>query len=399
VVKSPERMTFHFAGAPPQGPDVEFWRDWVAARAALRPWALETGEFRPGLRVTTPFLRAKKQETERAPSWVEEESLADLLALVDELAATAVARGKDIALLLDGRTVGRVGASGADAALARLLAEWRALVASHPSPSARAADELGEEALREKWRAVVQSVDPETAEHFGDGQIPSWLFHVFRPNGDGVEAIVAGMPGADEVLGRLRAVYAAAGAEGHGDLYFIPRKPPVATAEQLAGWTREHLGRMGRVAQELFQGDLAREPGFDVLIEGRFGVEVITGGEPPPRNRHQPHLLESTLYDITAELSHDTRSPHGELLSEPLYYIACDYGLATWIRWPEIREGYSVGEPLELWFELWRHGASLHFQPPGGGFSFDDDGLVRLWVERAKGEYRDAPLKMRRRRS
>ncbi len=68
TAKATERLTFYFESEPALGRDLELWREWVAARSGMRSWALQMGEYRPGLRVVPPFLRQTKGELIRIRS-------------------------------------------------------------------------------------------------------------------------------------------------------------------------------------------------------------------------------------------------------------------------------------------------------------------------------------------
>jgi hypothetical protein len=229
--------------------------------------------------------------------------------------------------------------------------------------------------LLARWKEIVAAMEPDAVAHFTDEGPPDYLLHLFRPSGAGVEALLVGMAEGDEILARLRKVFRAAGDGSRGDMYFIVRKPPHASADQILDWACDQLARMRRVERTLWKERSS--------IDDIKGVDLWVGGAPPRRNPGRVHPLESDLYRIVTELGHSRpASLHGSLLEEPLYKLACDYRLAHWVRWPEMGKAFPVEEPFDPWFQLWRHGAELIFSDEDSGWSFDQDSRVRVWVAR-----------------
>lgn len=231
------------------------------------------------------------------------------------------------------------------------------------------------EEILAKWRAVVTAIDPDMLSDFSDEGPPDHLFHLFRPDGAGVEALFEGMEERDAVTARLKKVYQAAGDDRDGAMYFVVRDPPRAASEQIIAWTNQHLSRLKRVESELFELDGPSE------IEAIEGVDVVSGGAAPRRDPSRAHPLETALYEAATELGMAMGgSEWARLLDEPLYKIACDYRLAHWILWPHIGGDFPVEDPFAAWFELWRHGAVIHFHDEERDWSFDQNHRLRVWV-------------------
>jgi hypothetical protein len=198
--KVPERITFYFESEARIGADRDFWRTWVEAHTATRGWTLEMGDYRPGLRVVTPFLRQNKGESIRANLAVENASLEDVLALVDALRAVA----RPVVLLLTGEDIGRVTPSGPDENLQRRLIEWQALIDKHPGDARPSPAQPGMVSI---WLATFSDraeFDAFFEEKYGtDGPISAFAraIGVSFYDHDGLEAIWLGTatPVADAV--------------------------------------------------------------------------------------------------------------------------------------------------------------------------------------------------------
>jgi hypothetical protein len=121
------RIAFHFVDEEPR--DRAIWEAWLgSAPAAVRRTA-SLGERRPWVELAAPFRGRHAAETRRA------DELAGLdvaTTLVGALGTLARLVSRSIALLLSGQPFGRVLPTGADAAVAARMAEWRQLIEIRP---------------------------------------------------------------------------------------------------------------------------------------------------------------------------------------------------------------------------------------------------------------------------
>jgi hypothetical protein len=199
-------------------------------------------------------------------------------------------------------------------------------------------------------------------------------FQQFRPHGAGVEAVFAGVVGAEELLPRLLEVYEATAEGGEHDFYFIVRQPRALSAERATELCQDHLGEIARIAGkfEAEEGDAA----YDLvrLLDPLPTVRVVKGECPWPPDDDDP---ESLIYEVSCDFMRYLEfeltpvESHAHLLDEALYSLACDPYVKYHILWPLYRHLTEMSEPFESYFELWKHGA---------GYRFDEQGGVAVYV-------------------
>lgn len=180
------------------------------------------------------------------------------------------------------------------------------------------------------------------------------VFQGYRPNGDGVEAVFAGLPDSHDYVARLRSVCRATlHPDWARDAYFVVRTPPPATDEELVGLGQELLSGLRLVAV------LATLSGHRDLFEylgGVSGVAVVAPGE---CNREDEHMqVHEALGDILRGFhDYDHRAVQ---LGEGFYSVACDYWLAWYLQWPYFRE-WVPRDVFRPYFELWSRGCEVAF--------------------------------------
>ena len=238
-----------------------------------------------------------------------------------------------------------------------------------------------------RWRSIVAARDPAAAEGWDDEPFPHFL-HAFRPDGVGLAPLLDGVPKGQEMLTRLLEVYAVAGAQDRGDAYFVVRTPRRASVDQLRNWAQQYLRAMGAMARALMEngGGFAegREVEVGLLLQEAHLVDVVPG-PPPLESPAAVSPMSTILYELTTEYAGGLRglSVEGELLKDPLYYLACEYELAYYVLWPQLSESTPLHEPYSGWFELWRCGAELHHRDDATGWRLAEDGVFRLYVPRS----------------
>ncbi len=184
-------------------------------------------------------------------------------------------------------------------------------------------------------------------------------FGCFRPEGKGVESVFAGVVGGDEVVQRLRKVYAATNESYGSAMYFVVRKPFPATHQEVEDLTRKHLERVRLIAEAFGNSELVKLSASDPVIE--IKCEHRPNG---PRDYNSPETL---VYDVVCDWFGGIHAVESEilLLREAFYSMACDYYIADYVMWPLYRHGTEVDEAFEPYFELWRRGAQPFFGKPG----------------------------------
>jgi hypothetical protein len=206
----------------------------------------------------------------------------------------------------------------------------------------------------ERWRLARRDApsNPATeADLYG-------FFQSFRPDGEGLEDVFAGVVGGSGLLQRLLEVYRVTAAGWQpGDAYFVVRGPQRLAETEIVRLAQLHRHSMAQVAELAGAGDLKS------LLEMKGHVTVV------PR-------VESTALEVGANLSiyeaavdfvANLRAEESEafLLGEAYYAIACDYFLKYHLLWPLYRQASSLDEPFAAYFRLWKHGLRCDFQTRG----------------------------------
>lgn len=174
------------------------------------------------------------------------------------------------------------------------------------------------------------------------------LFQCFMPDGKGVEQVFAPLPDGDELLRRVRPIYAATVTHfdqvaGAVPGYFVPTQPISPEVE----------GQ--RLGTDLLRGmrEFAEFWEDDELVEALQGVSQIelraeaADADPVWESWHE--RLSDWRIDST---DHDSLVA---TLSEAYYSIACDYTLATYFQYPTYT-ARPDGDPLLPYFQLWLAG-------------------------------------------
>lgn len=237
----------------------------------------------------------------------------------------------------------------------------------------------GAEQILARWKALPAVAAHEQGNDW-QNEPPGHLLHYFRPDGAGLDAIVAGMDHADEVLSRLRQVFEAARAGRLGDMYFTVRKAPRLPATDLEALARQHLSNV--IAMAKLVGDRRHRTTIATLSGRDVVVKVHPGVPPTIDNPTKAHPLQAFIYEIATEFGylHPPASEHARLLAEPCYMLASSYELAHHVLWPTRSQGCPIAEPFGPYFEMWRHGASIYFQDDFREWKFEDDHVVRVNV-------------------
>lgn len=217
--------------------------------------------------------------------------------------------------------------------------------------------------LLERWKRLCGDTSPTP---WTEDDLVGF-FQRFRPDGAGIEAVFDGVEAGDEIVPRLQEVYRATG-EGwqHGDIvdgYFVVRNPPPLTANRAIALLREHLDNLAAISRAIGCDELT------TLLDSPV-LEVVEGDAPEPGDFDGPATL---VYDATCRFMESlVPTPSAAfLMGEAFWTIACDPYLTHHLLWPLYRDATPVVEPFRPYFDLWIHGASIHFA---------DEWTVRVFV-------------------
>jgi hypothetical protein len=182
------------------------------------------------------------------------------------------------------------------------------------------------------------------------------VFQGYRPDGDGVEELFAGLPDAADYAERLRTVYRAARhADWAQDAYFVVRTPRPATDEEVVALGQELLDGLRLIA------DLGTRFGRGDLHEylSRVRGAVVVRPDTLDRQHNEQLLVNESVGDILHGFY-----DHGHRiirLQEGYFSVACDYWLAWYLMWPYFRE-WVPRDVFRPYFELWARGCDVAFQ-------------------------------------
>lgn len=183
------------------------------------------------------------------------------------------------------------------------------------------------------------------------------VFQRFRPDGSGLDPLYAGMPRGDAYRQRLDRLYAAAGDDqrpgGGRDAYFVVRKPPSLSPELAEEHADSWLKGLRQLAVRSEHDSLKER------LSTMPKIRVLEGIPPkqPKSDQDSFPLLRAIKVDV-ATLT-DGIAEHCavvSLLREAYYFTACDSMLRDYLLWPAYADHFCEADPLEGYFELWRHG-------------------------------------------
>jgi hypothetical protein len=182
------------------------------------------------------------------------------------------------------------------------------------------------------------------------------VFQEYRPHGDGVEDVFAGLPDAPEYAARLWSVCRAAfHPDWARDAYFVVHTPPPAADQELVDYGQELLSGLRLIP---LLATLSDRGYLHEYLGGVSGVEVVAPGGCD--RRHDDHLLvHEALGDILRGF-HDY-GHRAVQLSEGFYSVACDSWLGWYLQWPYFRE-WLPRDVFRPYFELWARGCEVAFR-------------------------------------
>lgn len=182
------------------------------------------------------------------------------------------------------------------------------------------------------------------------------VFQGYRPDGDGVEEVFAGLPDAPDYADRVRSVCRATYHDAwERDAYFVVRRPQPASDEELVAFGRELLSGLQLIAETAAAS--GRRDLKDYLSRV-IRIAVVSAAECDRGNDDHTRVHEA-VGDFLGVLA-DHENPAVKL-GEGFYSVACEYWLAWYLQWPYFREWFPR-DVFRPYFELWARGCEVVFQ-------------------------------------
>lgn len=183
------------------------------------------------------------------------------------------------------------------------------------------------------------------------------FFQTFRPDGNGLTGVFNGLHVADELHERLDELFEVAGddrrPQGGKDAYFVVRNPDEIAPQlvQMAG--ERWIERLQGLAKSLGRHSEAEQ------LAGVEKVRVLEGI--PPKHPKQEHEKTELLRLLKEKIpiwleGSEADTPLTASLRAPYYFITCDAMLRDYLMWPLYRQSVPSPEPMEPYFQLWKHG-------------------------------------------
>ena len=197
------------------------------------------------------------------------------------------------------------------------------------------------------------SCSPETAL---DADSLIGFFQTFRPDGAAIAGLYAELDVGDALHERLDRLFLASGdgrrSEGGRDAYFVVRHPPPLDPDLASQLGRSWIEGLRELAISL--GDSVTAGVLDPIPM----VRVLEGLPPKhPKAASEKSQLLSGIQDEASKLVlRIDAGPFPSILRPAYYFTACDSMLRDYLMWPLYAAATGLTDPLEPYFELWRHG-------------------------------------------
>lgn len=182
------------------------------------------------------------------------------------------------------------------------------------------------------------------------------FFQTFRPDGAGIAGVYSELDVGDALHERLDRLFEAAGndrrPDGGRDAYFIVRNPPPLDPELAGRLGRSWIEGLRNLAISLGDSMIA-----DMLSPTPM-IRVLEGLPPkhPKSEAEKSQLLLAVKDEASKLVLRIDGGPYAPVLRPAYYYTACDSMLRDYLMWPLYAGPSGVKDPLEPYFELWKHG-------------------------------------------
>lgn len=182
------------------------------------------------------------------------------------------------------------------------------------------------------------------------------FFQAFRPDGMAIRGLYEELDVGDALEARLDQLYNASGddrrPQGGKDAYFVIRHPPPIDPDAARDLTVAWLQGIGHLA--VSSGDETLTAALDPMPS----IRVLEGVPPKhPKDRSEKsRLLLALQEDASRLVERIDGGPYAATLRPAYYFTACDTMLRDYLMWPLYATAAGMEDPLEPYFELWRHG-------------------------------------------
>jgi hypothetical protein len=211
---------------------------------------------------------------------------------------------------------------------------------------------MSTEALIRRFHDLA-CVTPETTR---DADSLIGFFQAFRPDGAGITDLYDDLDVGDALLARLERLYMAAGddrrPQGGRDAYFVIRTPPMIDPDEAGQLATLWLEGVRDLATSLGDAETAE------VLNPMPRIRVLEGLPPKhPKEPTEKSVLLRTLQENASILvERIDAGPYAPILRPAYYFTACDTMLRDYLMWPLYAAPSGLDDPLESYFELWRHG-------------------------------------------
>lgn len=203
--------------------------------------------------------------------------------------------------------------------------------------------------------SAADSIDATDSDWSAEDAIG--FFQTFRPRGENIEKVFRDVPHGEELLERIKEVYALAGdptrPDGARDAYFVVRKPVKISTEVARHACTEWLKQLAELDRRSGNHELA------TILDAGPSVRVLEGQPPKhPRQTEERAKLLTLIMSFSDQIISPLRPDRDAALAlrRAYYFIACDTFLSEHLTWPVYRDLAGVEDPFEPYFTLWKSG-------------------------------------------
>ncbi len=183
------------------------------------------------------------------------------------------------------------------------------------------------------------------------------FFQIVRPDGGSLEPLMPGLPMGEALHTRLMSLYEHAGDNrrptGGRDAYFVIRRPQPLDPIRAEHLVKQWLAGLTSIAEKLGKLEIV------ATLSNLPAIRVLEGIPPKhPKRDEEKSTLMRTVTQACATMCEEITDadPHAALLRQAYYFVSCDPTLRDHLMWPFFRDATRLEDPLESYFELWRHG-------------------------------------------
>jgi hypothetical protein len=196
----------------------------------------------------------------------------------------------------------------------------------------------------------------------GDNSTRQWrtaedaasLLHAFRPDGEGVDAIMEGVVRGEEVLPRLKALYAATSATPKALPYPLPAHQAHRSLTEIEETVQQQLDKLREIVQH--DGDAKAI----AMLAKQFKIQHF---DQKTRTTAEGDRIRNYLNDVLIDFRSKLAPVDSDalLLKEAIYSFAPWLAVRDYVLWPLYRDSSPIEEPFGPAFHLWEMGCTMDF--------------------------------------